>query len=539
MPWHIPKDLAYFSRVTTNTSTAQVNAVFMGSKTWESIPHKFRPLKRRINIVLSRNNDYDMFPKDTAGDSTHLCSNLKIAVETFGSRNNVHRLFVIGGSSVYQEALALGSQCPSLQADRILITRLYNPEFECDVFFPDVLGDAAWRKATHEEHSAWVGFEVPAGVQTENGIEFEFQMWIRSSEKFGTATLALCEQMERVHVSALIRTSRTAAFVLFVAVLLAFVAETQTTQYLQTTLGYRQPYFIFYIVHSCFLLSFPIHLIYVLFQTKHGLRPLLTGLNFALTKQVTAWNSGRSSFSIGRLSMAKLVVPIICITAFYNLPALLWFIAISLASVTDVTAIWNANAFFVYIFSVKLLGEKWGTLHLSAVTIATLGVLTVVYGGTTDLSPRSLLVQANLSSAPAPFVGDMLTLVASVLYGLYQVLYKRYIALSSIPESAAESAHYCQLPDRANNTVDEETATLPRADDIIYPPPFGLHSNLITATIGLCTLLVFWIPIPLLHYYQIESFRLPPNASTVMAITGIAASGVVFNAGLMVGHGLI
>lgn len=109
-------------------------------------------------------------------------------METFGSKNNVHRLFVIGGSSLYQEALALGPQHsnrPSLQADRILITRLYSPEFECDVFFPDVLGGAGWRKATHEEHSAWVGFDVPAGIQTENGIEFEFQMWIRLSEQFG------------------------------------------------------------------------------------------------------------------------------------------------------------------------------------------------------------------------------------------------------------------------------------------------------------------------------------------------------------------
>ena len=105
-------------------------------------------------------------------------------METFGSQNNVHRLFVIGGSSLYQEALVLGSQhsnCPSLQADRILITRIYSPEFDCDVFFPDVLDGGEWKKASHEEHSAWVGFEVPAGVQTENGVKFEFQMWIRSS----------------------------------------------------------------------------------------------------------------------------------------------------------------------------------------------------------------------------------------------------------------------------------------------------------------------------------------------------------------------
>ncbi|KAG8219794.1 dihydrofolate reductase-like domain-containing protein [Butyriboletus roseoflavus] len=192
MPWHIPRDLAYFSRVTTNAPAPQMNVVFMGRKTWESIPLKFRPLKKRVNVVLSRSDDYDLFPEDTTPPSpiasTHLYSDLKIAAETLGSKHNVHRLFVIGGSSLYQEALALGSQqsnCPSLQADRVLITRLYDPEFECDVFFPDVLCGAKWRKATHEEHSAWVGFEVPAGIQKENGIEFEFQMWIRSSERYG------------------------------------------------------------------------------------------------------------------------------------------------------------------------------------------------------------------------------------------------------------------------------------------------------------------------------------------------------------------
>ncbi|KAF8140280.1 hypothetical protein EV363DRAFT_1426700 [Boletus edulis] len=306
--------------------------------------------------------------------------------------------------------------------------------------------------------------------------------------------------MERaVQESTPIPASRTAASSL----------ETQTTQVSDA-----------YIVHSCFLLSFPIHLIYVLLKTKHGLRPLLTGLNFALTTQMTAWRTGRSS-STGSLSVAKSIVPIVCITAFYNLPGLLWFIAVSLASVTDVTAIWNANAFFAYIFSVKLLGVKWGTLPLFAVIIATLGVLTVS-------------AEADPSSTSAPLTGDMLTLVASVLYGLYQVLYKRYIALPTNPELTAESGCYRPLPDHTNNTLDDETVAVLRADDIVYPPPFGLHPNLITATIGLCTLLVFWIPIPFLHYYQIETFRLPTSGSTLLAIATIATSGVVFNAGLMI-----
>lgn len=199
--------------------------------------------------------------------------------------------------------------------------------------------------------------------------------------------------------------------------------------------------------------------------------------------------------------------------------------------VTDVTAIWNANAFFAYLFSVKLLGVKWGTLRLFAVTVATLGVLVVVYGGTAAISPD---LEANPSNthSPAPFVGDVLTLVASLLYGLYQVLYKIYIALPSEPELAATSGDYSRLPDGVDNSINEESLD---TKDIIYPPPFGLHPNLITTMIGLCTLLVFWIPIPFLHYFQIEVFRLPPSASTVMAIAGIAVSGVVFNAGSMVG----
>ncbi|KAG9314341.1 hypothetical protein JVU11DRAFT_5133 [Chiua virens] len=331
------------------------------------------------------------------------------------------------------------------------------------------------------------------------------------------------------------RTSRTAISVLFLAVLLAFVVETQTTQYLQTTLGFKQPYFIFYVVHSSFLFSFPTHLVYVLLKTKHGLRPLLSSLKLALASQAITLNTERSSTT--SISLAKLVVLIIFITTFYNLPGLLWFIAVALASVTDVTAIWNANAFFAYVFSVKLLGLKWSALRLFAVTFATLGVLAVVYGGTTALSPpNSRLNKADVSSISTPFVGDMLTLVASVLYALYQVLYKKYLALPSDPELVGESGHYRRLSDAADNIVDEDSAAIPRTDATIYPPPFGLYSNLVTATIGLCTLLVFWIPIPFLHFYGIEDFRIPPNASAIAAIAVIAASGVVFNAGFMVWH---
>ena len=55
LPWSLPGDMAYFKDLTSRTrDAAKQNAVIMGRRTWESIPAKFRPLKGRINVVLTR-----------------------------------------------------------------------------------------------------------------------------------------------------------------------------------------------------------------------------------------------------------------------------------------------------------------------------------------------------------------------------------------------------------------------------------------------------------------------------------------------------
>ena len=50
MPWHIPEELKYFKKVTMG------KAIVMGRKTFESIG---RPLPGRLNIVVTRNEDYE------------------------------------------------------------------------------------------------------------------------------------------------------------------------------------------------------------------------------------------------------------------------------------------------------------------------------------------------------------------------------------------------------------------------------------------------------------------------------------------------
>jgi len=103
----------------------------------------------------------------------------------------VYRRFVIGGASLYREALGLhqGTDPTTAQpiANRILLTRITSPAFdECDVFFPEYTGGSIqgnerrtnWVKAPHEDLVSWVGGSVPKGVQEEKGIQYEFQMWI-------------------------------------------------------------------------------------------------------------------------------------------------------------------------------------------------------------------------------------------------------------------------------------------------------------------------------------------------------------------------
>lgn len=55
LPWDLPAEMARFTKLTTlTTNRGNKNAVIMGRKVWESIPPKFRPLKNRLNVVLSR-----------------------------------------------------------------------------------------------------------------------------------------------------------------------------------------------------------------------------------------------------------------------------------------------------------------------------------------------------------------------------------------------------------------------------------------------------------------------------------------------------
>ena len=171
--------------------------------------------------------------------------------------------------------------------------------------------------------------------------------------------------------------------------------------------------------------------------------------------------------------------------------------------------------------------------------------MAVIYGGASiqKKSNGRPEVSRAVPTAAAPLLGDLLTLVASIAYGFYQVLYKRYLALPSDPErEELPQSSYTPIPrtsfDDASDTdslgdlTSDNSQSIP--DTTVCPPPFGLHPNLLTSLAGILTLVFLWIPLPVLHYVGAEPFHWPANWTVALVISGIALSGVLFNAGFMV-----
>ena len=108
LPWRLPADLAYFKQVTMG------HPVIMGRRTWESIG---RPLPGRQNIVVSRNRHYSA-PGATVVGSLD---------DAWRAAGDVDEACVIGGTSLFAEALPL--------ADRIHLTEV-DAEVAGDTYFP-------------------------------------------------------------------------------------------------------------------------------------------------------------------------------------------------------------------------------------------------------------------------------------------------------------------------------------------------------------------------------------------------------------------
>jgi dihydrofolate reductase len=135
MPWHLPEDLAHFKRVTLG------QPVIMGRKTWDSLPARFRPLPGRLNIVITRQNDWQAagaLRAHSIDDAMRLCGDVADA-------------WIMGGAEIYRQAEPLASTAVVTEIDQ---------DYEGDAFAPTLSNQ--WHEVQRES------------LVAANGLAFSF-----------------------------------------------------------------------------------------------------------------------------------------------------------------------------------------------------------------------------------------------------------------------------------------------------------------------------------------------------------------------------
>lgn len=177
LPWRLKSEMEYFTRITSTVrhypkDTGDVelkkNAVIMGTRTYLSIPPRFRPLRNRVNVVLSRS-----LTELPAGCS-HLFSNLDDAISVLSTLPEIDRIFVIGGEQLYQQAMSRPEN-----VEFVYLTRL-DADFDCDRFFPTIDSNV-FEDITQTDHKEKKNIlyeeNIPTEEQEENGLRYRYHLY--------------------------------------------------------------------------------------------------------------------------------------------------------------------------------------------------------------------------------------------------------------------------------------------------------------------------------------------------------------------------
>lgn len=113
--WHLPKDMAFFTETTTN------HHVIMGRRNYDSIPLKYRPLKNRPNIIVTRQQGF-------IAENCSVVNTIEAGIN-LAKVNGENECFIIGGGQIYTEALERGL------VNRMYLTHI-DEAFDADTFFP-------------------------------------------------------------------------------------------------------------------------------------------------------------------------------------------------------------------------------------------------------------------------------------------------------------------------------------------------------------------------------------------------------------------
>jgi len=117
--------------------TTKGHFVIMGRKNFESIPHKYRPLPNRTNVVVTRQGTYK-------AEGCIVVNSISEALNK-AKESKDEEPFIIGGGEIYRLALEQNL------VDRVYLTRIHK-NYDGDTFFPVLSSD--WKLVSSESHEA-------------------------------------------------------------------------------------------------------------------------------------------------------------------------------------------------------------------------------------------------------------------------------------------------------------------------------------------------------------------------------------------------
>jgi len=123
LPWHLPADLAYFKKITTD------NSILMGRNTYDSIG---KPLPNRRNIVITRNSEI----------SIKGCEVVNSIEKALSITKDEEEVMIIGGANLFEQLLP--------NVSRLYITHIEG-EFEGETYFPNY-DENEWLDVSRESH---------------------------------------------------------------------------------------------------------------------------------------------------------------------------------------------------------------------------------------------------------------------------------------------------------------------------------------------------------------------------------------------------
>lgn len=279
------------------------------------------------------------------------------------------------------------------------------------------------------------------------------------------------QQLEQSQKSEFSATKIIFVIALFGLSLVAFVSQTEMTSILFAKYHFNDPFLLMFLTHSSWFVLWPLQYTTVgLYKATKRYILHLKGTDFSYGKH---WNGFRRAFASSVKTQHKnvahtaeltaannhpdytgefpsdgfnryrefftsralmhLIISALLLSFILNLGGGTWFLAMKLSTGADVTAIYNCSAFTAYLFSIPILHETFSWTKMASVLIAISGVMVVAYGGGSN---------KDVSEYPHRLFGNFIISIGAVLYGLYEVLYKRKCCPPSGNVSARREATF-------------------------------------------------------------------------------------------------